>query len=79
MNTSALMLAIHNLAIEYKCTDEDLALDIWRVAYSQIKDLTPDEINQAVADLETKHRPFEQPGVVIIDALKLYNQRKKQQ
>lgn len=70
MNTAALMLVTQNLALEYKCSIEALTAEVWQLAYAQIIDLSPAEVHQLVADLETKHRPFDLPGVAIIENLK---------
>lgn len=73
MNTAALMILAQNLAIEYKCSIETLTNEVWQLAYDQIADLSPDEVNQLIADLETKHRPFDSPGAVIIQKIKTDN------
>lgn len=68
MNTAALMLLADNLATEYKCSIETLTNEVWQSAYDQIADLSPDEVNQLVADLEAKHRPFNSQGAVILSS-----------
>lgn len=66
MNTAALMILAGNLALEYKCSIETLTTEVWRSAYDEVADLSPDEVNQLIADLESKHRPFDLPGAVIL-------------
>lgn len=66
MNTSALMILAGNLATEYKCSIEQLTKEVWELAYDQVADLSPDEVDQLIADLESKHRPFDSQGAVII-------------
>lgn len=70
MNTAALMLLTQNLAIEYECSIEALTTEVWQSAYNQIADLSPDEVDLLVADLETKHRPFDLPGAIVMQKVK---------
>lgn len=73
MNQSALMLAVHNLALELKCDLASLATEIWQLAYDEVIDLSEAEINKAVDDLETKHRPFDGSGAIVIEKLGIDN------
>lgn len=69
MNQTALAIATQGL-IEMMGGDSSTWLQaIWQQAYLEIKALSDREVEKSVADLESQHRPFNNSGRVILQAL----------
>lgn len=73
MNQTALLVVVNELASELKCDRDALIQEVWQLAYSIVAYLPESEIDEQVNNIEVKHRPFDQPGAVVLDDLRTDN------